>query len=109
MIIINVKNKKETIEATTNIRYCYIEGPTGPRGEPEPMEPQEKNGPTIINIGLTETTEAGTEAVIQNVSNSVLAGLKENDNITINIKSENNVILTASNSTSDNLEVLKIP
>lgn len=68
-----------------------------------------KNGPTTINIGLTETTEAGTEAVIQNVSNSVLAGLKENDNITINIKSENNVILTASNGTSDNLEVLKIP
>lgn len=60
-------------------------------------------------LDSAETTEAGTEAVIQNVSNSVLAALKENDNITINIKSENNVILTASNSTSDNLEVLKIP
>lgn len=59
MIIINVKNKKETIEATKNIRYCYIEGPTGPRGEPEPMGPQGKNGPTTINIGLTETTEVG--------------------------------------------------
>ena len=52
MIIINVKNKKETIEATKNIIYCYIEGPTGPRGEPEPMGPQGKNGPTTINIGL---------------------------------------------------------
>lgn len=59
MIIINVKNKKETIEATKNIIYCYIEGPTGPRGEPEPMGPQGKDGPTTINIGLTETTEAG--------------------------------------------------
>lgn len=60
-------------------------------------------------LDSAETTEAGPEAVIQNVSNLVLATLKENDNITINIKSENNVTLTASNSTSDNLEVLKIP
>ena len=67
-----MKNKKETIEATTNIRYCYIEGPTGPRGEPWPMGLQGKNGPTTINIGLTETTEAGTEAVIQNVSTRFL-------------------------------------
>ena len=73
------------------------------------MGPQGKNGPTTINIGLCWNYWSGTEAVIQNVSNSVLAGLKENDNITNNIKRENNVILTASNSTSDNLEVLKIP
>lgn len=59
-------------------------------------------------LDSAETTEAGTEAVIQNVSNLVLATLKENDNITINIKSENNVTLTASNSTSANLIVLKI-
>lgn len=59
-------------------------------------------------LDSAETTEAGTEAVIQNVSNMVLAALKENDNITINIKSENNVTLTASNSTSANLIVLKI-
>lgn len=59
-------------------------------------------------LDSAETTEAGTEAVIQNVSNLVLAALKENDNITINIKSENNVTLTANNSTSANLIVLKI-
>lgn len=37
-------------------------------------------------LDSAETTEAGTEAVIQNVSNLVLAALKESDNITINIK-----------------------
>lgn len=105
----NYKCEKIKKWSYKNIRYCYVEGPTGPRGEPWPMGLQGKNGPTTINIGLCWNYWSWDGSCNSKCFNSVLAGLKENDNITINIKSENNVILTASNSTSDNLEVLKIP
>lgn len=51
----NFKDSKKEINKVT--RYCYIQGPTGPQGE---------SCPTTINVGITETWNFGTEAVVTN-------------------------------------------
>ena len=72
----NFKDSKKEINMV--IRYCYIQGPTGPQGEigPQwiqgekgeagPPGPKGENGPTTIDVGITETWNFGTEAVVTN-------------------------------------------
>lgn len=45
-------------ETPTGYKYCYIQGPKGERG------PQ---GPSTIEVGKTDTLDAGSEAVVENV------------------------------------------
>lgn len=80
--------RKKMEKVTSNISYCYVQGPTGPKGEAGgqgiqgipgekgdrgevgptgPTGPKGENGPTTIEVGMTETGDAGTEAVVNNV------------------------------------------
>lgn len=52
------KAEKIVKEASKNIRYCGIQGPTGPRGEA---------GAATIRIGRTETIDENEEAQVYNV------------------------------------------
>lgn len=76
------KAKKIIEETNKNIKVCCIQGPTGPRGEmglqgesgPKgdrgeigPTGPRGPNGGATVNVGTTETGDAGTEAVVTNV------------------------------------------
>ncbi len=56
------KKIKEKIERESkNIKYLYIKGPKGDKGDP---------GPTSISIGKTETTDYDTLATVENVGTS---------------------------------------
>ena len=67
------KAQKIIEEANENVKYRYIQGPQGPkgdkgdRGEISPQGPQGENGPTTIEVGITETSEPETEAIVTNV------------------------------------------
>lgn len=67
------KAQKIIEEANENVKYRYIQGPQGPkgdkgdRGEIGPQGPQGENGPTTIEVGITETSEPETEAIVTNV------------------------------------------
>ncbi len=61
------KAKKIIEEANRNIKYRYIQGPTGPKGDIGPTGPKGSNGPTTIEVGITETGEPGTESMVTNV------------------------------------------
>lgn len=73
------KAQKIIEEANENVKYRYIQGPqglkgeigpTGPQGEIGPTGPQGeqgKNGPTTIEVGITETSDPETEAIVTNV------------------------------------------
>ena len=70
------KAKKIIDDMREKRRYCSIIGPTGPRGEigaTGPTGPRGAEGPVgpdggaTINVGLTETGDAGTEAIVSNV------------------------------------------
>lgn len=60
------KAKKIIEEANKNIKYRYIQGPTGPKGEIGPTGPKGENGPTTIEVGITETLDADSEAMVTN-------------------------------------------
>ena len=51
-------------KVTSNINYCYVQGPTGPIG---PTGPKGENGPTTIDVGTTETGDPDTQAMVTNV------------------------------------------
>ncbi len=51
------KIRKKIEEFNKNIKYIYIQGPTGPKGE----------GAATITIGNTLTGESGTNAIVTNV------------------------------------------
>lgn len=55
------KIRKKIEDCNKNIKYRYIQGPTGPKGD------RGENGPTTISIGKTITGNEGTEAVVTNV------------------------------------------
>ena len=76
------KAQKIIEEANENVKYRYIQGPqglkgeigpTGPKGDKGDIGPQgpqgEKgeNGPTTIEVGITETSDPETEAIVTNV------------------------------------------
>lgn len=69
------KARKIIEDANKNIKICPIQGPTGPRGEigPKgdrgeigPTGPRGPNGGATVNVGITETGEAGTRAIVTN-------------------------------------------
>ena len=53
--------KRKIEEANKNLKLCYIQGPTGPQG------PRGENVPTTIDVGITETVDYGTNAMVTNV------------------------------------------
>lgn len=55
------KAKKIVEEANRNLKYFYVEGPTGPKGE------KGDTGPATIRIGETITLESNEEAFVENV------------------------------------------
>lgn len=55
------KIRKKIEDCNKNIKYRYIQGPTGPKGE------KGEDGPTTISVGKTITGIEGTEAVVTNV------------------------------------------
>lgn len=69
--IINDTNKK--------MKVCYIQGPRGPKGDTGiqglkgdkgdigPTGPKGENGPTTIDVGLTETVDSEEKASVSNV------------------------------------------
>lgn len=68
-------------------RYCYIQGPTGPQGKPDPQGiqgeigptgPRGENGPTTIEIGQTETVpfETGAEVTNAGTNQEVILNFK---------------------------------
>ena len=61
------KIRKKIEECNKNIRYRYIQGPTGPKGEIGPQGPKGEQGSSSITVGSTLTGEAGTPAIVTNV------------------------------------------
>ena len=59
---------KEKIEKENKkCRKCYIQGPTGPKGEIGPTGPRGENGFSTVDVGETKTGEANTNAMVENV------------------------------------------
>lgn len=55
----NYERVKERLDRENkNMRYCYVQGPTGPRGD---------DGAATIVVGTTETVGSSTEALVTNV------------------------------------------
>ncbi len=52
--------RKKIEEDTKNIKFCYIQGPTGPKGD------KGENGPTTIQIGKIETVNPEMNAEVIN-------------------------------------------
>ena len=64
-----------------NIKYCYFQGATGPRGEIGPTGPRGErgeDGAATIDIGITETGDPDTESMVTNVGT--------NENVILNFK-----------------------
>lgn len=77
--------KKKIEKENQKRKYCYVQGPTGPKGDMGPTGlkgdmgpaglkgdigptgPKGENGPTTVDVGTTETIEAGLDAVVTNV------------------------------------------
>lgn len=56
--------RRKIEEANKNLKLCYVQGPTGPAG---PQGPKGENGPSTIDVGITETGDYGTEAMVTNI------------------------------------------
>lgn len=73
------KAKKKIDDANKNVKLCYVQGPTGPKGDigPQglqgeqgkigPTGPKGENGPTTVDVGITETVDYLNEASVTNV------------------------------------------
>ena len=70
----NYENIKKMIENNQK-KLCYVQGPTGPKGEIGPAGvkgdigptgPKGENGPVSVDVGNTETIDAGMNAVVIN-------------------------------------------
>lgn len=79
------KAKKKIDDTNKKVKLCYVQGPTGPKGDMGvqglkgdkgdkgdvgPTGPQGlkgENGPTTIDVGITETVDSGDEASVTNV------------------------------------------
>lgn len=69
----NYENIKKIMEGKEKL--CYVQGPTGPKGDigpagekgdVGPTGPRGENGPVTVEIGNTETIDAGMNAVVIN-------------------------------------------
>lgn len=56
--------RKRIEDCSCNIKYCYIQGPTGPKGD------QGEPGSSTIAIGDTITGDAGSQAKVTNIGTS---------------------------------------
>lgn len=57
--------RKKLEEERKKYKFCYIQGPTGPKGEKGDIGPQGDRGlpgPASIDIGITKTVEPFEEA-----------------------------------------------
>lgn len=64
----NIKRKIE--EERKKYKFCYIKGPTGPKGDKGDMGPKGERGlpgPTSIDVGITKTVEPYELAKVENV------------------------------------------
>lgn len=64
----NIKRKIE--EERKKYKFCYIKGPTGPKGDKGDMGPKGERGlpgPTSIDVGITKTVEPYEFAKVENV------------------------------------------
>lgn len=62
--------RKRIEEERKKYKFCYIQGPTGPKGEKGDSGPQGERGipgPSSIDIGTTETVEPFEDAKVENV------------------------------------------
>lgn len=60
----NFEKLKKRIDKCRN---CYIQGPTGPKGEKGDTGDRGVQGPTTIEVGITETVESHQEAKVENI------------------------------------------
>ena len=60
----NFEKLKKRIDKCRN---CYIQGPTGPKGEKGDTGDRGVQGPTTIEVGITETIESHQEAKVENI------------------------------------------
>ena len=61
------KIRKRIEEEKNKCRKCYIQGPTGPKGEIGPTGPRGEKFFSNVNVGETKTGEANTNAMVENV------------------------------------------
>lgn len=64
----NIKRKIE--EERKKYKFCYIKGPTGPKGDKGDIGPKGERGipgPTSIDVGITKTVEPYELAKVENV------------------------------------------
>ena len=62
--------RKKIEEERKKYQLCYVQGPTGPKGEKGNVGPQGDRGipgPASIDVGITETIEPFEEAKVENV------------------------------------------
>ncbi len=62
--------RKKIEEERKKYRFCYIQGPTGPKGKNGDIGPQGERGiqgPASIDVGITETVEPFEKAKVENV------------------------------------------
>ena len=59
--------RKKIEDEIKNYKFCYIQGPTGPRGNIGTQGERGMPGPASIDIGITETVESFENAKVENV------------------------------------------
>ena len=62
--------RKKIEDEREKYKFCYLQGPTGPKGEKGNVGPQGERGipgPASIDVGITETLESFENAKVENV------------------------------------------
>ena len=62
--------RKKIEDEREKYKFCYLQGPTGPKGEKGNVGPQGERGipgPASIDVGITETVESFENAKVENV------------------------------------------
>ena len=62
--------RKKIEDEREKYKFCYLQGPTGPKGEKGNIGPQGERGipgPASIDVGITETVESFENAKVENV------------------------------------------